>query len=102
MLITGLFCSRWRVKDSNLRSFRDGFTVRSHWPLGQPAWASPPRCSLAAENRIAVAAAGSATGYGRHVGGPWGALVDIDPWPSSRSLIMAASPSFDIVSKVEA
>jgi hypothetical protein len=25
------------VKDSNLRSFRDGFTVRSHWPLGQPA-----------------------------------------------------------------
>ncbi len=27
----------WRVKDSNLRSFRDGFTVRSHWPLGQPA-----------------------------------------------------------------
>ena len=28
----------WQVKDSNLRSFRDGFTVRSHWPLGQPAW----------------------------------------------------------------
>ena len=27
----------WQVKDSNLRSFRDGFTVRSHWPLGQPA-----------------------------------------------------------------
>jgi hypothetical protein len=25
------------VKDSNLRSFRDGFTVHSHWPLGQPA-----------------------------------------------------------------
>ena len=25
------------MKDSNLRSFRDGFTVRSHWPLGQPA-----------------------------------------------------------------
>jgi hypothetical protein len=28
---------RWQVKDSNLRSFRDGFTVHSHWPLGQPA-----------------------------------------------------------------
>ena len=28
----------WQVKDSNLRSFRDGFTVRFHWPLGQPAW----------------------------------------------------------------
>jgi hypothetical protein len=27
----------WQVKDSNLRSFRDGFTVHSHWPLGQPA-----------------------------------------------------------------
>lgn len=27
----------WQVKDSNLRSFRDGFTVRFHWPLGQPA-----------------------------------------------------------------
>ena len=30
-------CTGWQVKDSNLRSFRDGFTVRSHWPLGQPA-----------------------------------------------------------------
>ena len=30
----------WQVKDSNLRSFRDGFTVRSHWPLGQPAGAA--------------------------------------------------------------
>ncbi len=28
----------WQVQDSNLGSFRDGFTVRSHWPLGQPAW----------------------------------------------------------------
>ena len=27
----------WQVEDSNLCSFRDGFTVRSHWPLGQPA-----------------------------------------------------------------
>jgi cyclic-di-GMP-binding protein len=27
--------------------------------------------------------------------------VDIDTWPTSRSLIMAASPSFDIVSKVD-
>ena len=34
----------WRVKDSNLRSFRDGFTVRSHWPLGQPAWACDHGC----------------------------------------------------------
>ena len=33
-----LLCTGWQVKDSNLRSFRDGFTVRSHWPLGQPAW----------------------------------------------------------------
>ena len=33
----------WRVKDSNLRSFRDGFTVRSHWPLGQPARVSQSR-----------------------------------------------------------
>jgi hypothetical protein len=32
-----LSCTRWQVKDSNLRSFRDGFTVHSHWPLGQPA-----------------------------------------------------------------
>src|SRR5262245_60384195 len=31
----------WRVEDSNLRSFRDGFTDRSHWPLGQPAWCTP-------------------------------------------------------------
>jgi hypothetical protein len=29
--------TRWQVKDSNLRSSRDGFTVHSHWPLGQPA-----------------------------------------------------------------
>ena len=27
----------WQVKDSNLGSSRDGFTVRSLWPLGQPA-----------------------------------------------------------------
>ena len=27
----------WRIQDSNLGSFRDGFTVRSHWPLGQSA-----------------------------------------------------------------
>ena len=33
----GLSGHRWQVKDSNLRSFRDGFTVRFHWPLGQPA-----------------------------------------------------------------
>ena len=32
------WCTWWQVKDSNLRSFRDGFTVHSHWPLGQPAW----------------------------------------------------------------
>ena len=32
-----LLCTGWQVKDSNLRSFRDGFTVHSHWPLGQPA-----------------------------------------------------------------
>ena len=38
-LVTGPFCTVWRVEDSNLCSFRDGFTVRSHWPLGQPAWA---------------------------------------------------------------
>ena len=36
--VQGLSCTWWQVKDSNLRSFRDGFTVRSHWPLGQPAW----------------------------------------------------------------
>jgi hypothetical protein len=36
-LVRGRLCCWWRVKDSNLRSFRDGFTVRSHWPLGQPA-----------------------------------------------------------------
>ena len=34
------FRSWWQVEDSNLCSFRDGFTVRSHWPLGQPA--TPP------------------------------------------------------------
>lgn len=33
----GHLCTWWRVEDSNLCSFRDGFTVRSHWPLGQPA-----------------------------------------------------------------
>src|SRR4051812_17586507 len=37
-----VFVSWWRVEDSNLCSFRDGFTVRSHWPLGQPAWAHRP------------------------------------------------------------
>jgi hypothetical protein len=37
-LVRGRSFCWWRVKDSNLRSFRDGFTVRSHWPLGQPAW----------------------------------------------------------------
>ena len=35
---SGPLICRWRVQDSNLGSFRDGFTVRSHWPLGQPAW----------------------------------------------------------------
>ena len=35
--VRGPSSSVWQVKDSNLRSFRDGFTVRSHWPLGQPA-----------------------------------------------------------------
>ncbi len=33
----GLVSLVWQVQDSNLGSFRDGFTVRSHWPLGQPA-----------------------------------------------------------------
>ncbi len=36
-LVTGPSALLWRVEDSNLCSFRDGFTVRSHWPLGQPA-----------------------------------------------------------------
>ena len=36
----------WQVKDSNLRSLRDGFTVRSHWPLGQPAVDRPSRGDL--------------------------------------------------------
>ncbi len=36
-LVRGLIGTWWQVKDSNLRSFRDGFTVHSHWPLGQPA-----------------------------------------------------------------
>lgn len=35
-MLRGLRALWCQVKDSNLRSFRDGFTVRSHWPLGQP------------------------------------------------------------------
>jgi hypothetical protein len=35
--VRGPLSTWWQVKDSNLRSFRDGFTVHSHWPLGQPA-----------------------------------------------------------------
>src|SRR5215213_6550625 len=41
----------WRVKDSNLRSFRDGFTVRSHWPLGQPAVSRGPEVESDATRR---------------------------------------------------
>ena len=41
--VPGATSSWWQVKDSNLRSFRDGFTVRSHWPLGQPAVARDGR-----------------------------------------------------------
>ena len=33
----GGFSRWWQVVDSNHCSLRDGFTVRSHWPLGQPA-----------------------------------------------------------------
>lgn len=36
-LLAGSAGRVWRVQDSNLGSFRDGFTVRSLWPLGQPA-----------------------------------------------------------------
>lgn len=63
LLFRGRARTWWRVEDSNLCSFRDGFTVRSHWPLGQPARASPPRRGVAAEPRIAVAPGASATGY---------------------------------------
>src|SRR5450631_210192 len=31
-LVRALSRTWWQVKDSNLRSFRDGFTVHSHWP----------------------------------------------------------------------
>src|SRR6185503_19656904 len=59
------------------------------------------RSPTAAENRIAGTASGFATGYGRHVGGRSAALRSHRRQPARRSLIMAASPSFDIVSKVD-
>ena len=73
-----LTCSRWsgavraawwRVKDSNLRSFRDGFTVRSHWPLGQPARARRRVARGSGSKDSGTTGRRSATGYGRHVGG---------------------------------
>ena len=50
----------WRVEDSNLCSFRDGFTVRSHWPLGQPAG-----CARGADGSIRQRGAGPLQGPGR-------------------------------------
>lgn len=32
---------QWQIQDSNLCSLRDGFTIRSLWPLGQSAIALP-------------------------------------------------------------
>src|SRR4051794_9271463 len=78
----------WRVKDSNLRSFRDGFTVRSHWPLGQPA---VPRRTVA---RSASKDSGTVSPACKRV-------------PSARRTNPThrrgnvADPSFDIVSKVD-
>ena len=67
----------WRVQDSNLGSFRDGFTVRSHWPLGQPAKSrtyEPDRDRSREATRPTIADAGGcfATPYppGRHLPKP--------------------------------
>ena len=88
-LVRNLDGRLWRVKDSNLRSFRDGFTVRSHWPLGQPASWVPPHRGATAQVRIAVPHPGGANGYR---GTP-------KPFEYRRSDV--ADPSFDIVSKVD-
>src|SRR5437764_10795322 len=85
----GRLLSMWRVKDSNLGSFRDGFTVRSHWPLGQPASWVPPHRGATAQVRIAVHDPGGANGYRRHA----------EAFEYGRSDV--ADPSFDIVSKVD-
>jgi PhnB protein len=53
----------WRVEDSNLRSFRDGFTDRSHWPLGQPAKRMPRLLFPVAQARIAAHPGLPANGY---------------------------------------
>ena len=59
----------WRVEDSNLCSFRDGFTVRSHWPLGQPAGCAQARTEA----------------YDSEEPGPAGARSRRIRWPTRRS-----------------
>src|SRR5947208_2565707 len=88
-LVRGCFPCWWQIKDSNLGSFRDGFTVRSHWPLGQPASWVPPHRGATAQVRIAVHDPGGANGYRRHA----------EAFEYGRSDV--ADPSFDIVSKVD-
>jgi uncharacterized protein YajQ (UPF0234 family) len=85
------------VEDSNLRSFRDGFTDRSHWPLGQPAKA----------RRRAVYGGGSKdSGNPRalrkrvlSVAGTDRARANQAGFAYRRGDV--ADPSFDIVSKVD-
>src|SRR6476646_7816121 len=98
--VRGSLCWWWQVKDSNLRSFRDGFTVRSHWPLGQPAW----ECSCASHSSGQQDSRTGAPDCNRvrsACRGPGSGPPHTSTYAARRSLIMAASPSFDIVSKVD-
>ena len=53
---SGPFTQWWQVKDSNLGSFRDGFTVRSHWPSGNLPWCADHPPSHRPRHRIDAAA----------------------------------------------
>jgi uncharacterized protein YajQ (UPF0234 family) len=74
---------RWQIQDSNLGRFPDGFTVRSHWPLGQSA-------------RVRT---GHPVALREDIPGPAAPPIRLVQGSGGASIV--ADPSFDVVSKVD-
>ena len=86
MLVRGHLCCVAGQGFEPWKASADGFTVRSHWPLGQPAWW--PVAPAAGHDTQSVTSSGNGPGeYGRQ--------------RRARKEDMVADPSFDVVSKVD-
>src|SRR5205085_9523590 len=65
MLVRGHLCCVAGQGFEPWKASADGFTVRSHWPLGQPAWW--PDAPAAGHDTQSVTSSGNGPGeYGRH------------------------------------